>query len=195
MSSWKDHISSYNISEYRVGHCRPIPPTEPNCSCVPETSGCVKQKRDRVFNFHAFPWHRNENNLEPFTVAVFGDLGLKKPDDLHVMDEERVSVGLHFLTDSSIFLLNLLAFRRKPNLRHTCAPVNGSVDGIGSSWEGFCFTPSNDEAGKCCWKAGEGNSPHFKITFERKQQWAGNEECSIDSAHWCVLTCTNYLAK
>ena len=65
----------------------------------------MKQKRDRVFNFHAFPWHRNEKNLEPFTVAVFGDLGLKKPDDLHVMDEERVSVGLR----SIIADLNILS--------------------------------------------------------------------------------------
>jgi hypothetical protein len=36
-----------------------------------------------------FPWHRNGDDTDPFTIVVFGDLGLKKLNK-GTKDKERV---------------------------------------------------------------------------------------------------------
>jgi hypothetical protein len=39
---------------------------------------CQMEYRDKAFNFKMFPWNRTGVDVDPFTIVVFGDMGLMK---------------------------------------------------------------------------------------------------------------------
>jgi len=71
------------LTEYRVGYFKPSQIRGVDCK-IPQSFSegndprhCKKVKRKDVFNFFMFPWS-NPGDFD-FTIAIFGDLGLKKP--------------------------------------------------------------------------------------------------------------------
>jgi hypothetical protein len=63
-----------------------------DCVCIHENGeddkeACELKRRRKNFNFKMFPWHRNGEDMDPFTV--FGDLGLKKPNE-RIKDKEKI---------------------------------------------------------------------------------------------------------
>uniref|UniRef100_A0A914HS35 Calcineurin-like phosphoesterase domain-containing protein n=1 Tax=Globodera rostochiensis TaxID=31243 RepID=A0A914HS35_GLORO len=82
--------------EYQVGHCDPTEKDE----CVPiirqeqimQTSGAEDIQMDKVFFFHTFPRHSAKKT---FTIAIFGDLGLKRPEEQGVLEDKEGSTWKH----------------------------------------------------------------------------------------------------
>ncbi|CAK5118243.1 unnamed protein product [Meloidogyne enterolobii] len=72
-----------NLTEYQVGYFKPSKIRGVECT-IPQSFSegkdprhCKKVTRKDVFNFFMFPWS-NPGDFD-FTIAIFGDLGLKKP--------------------------------------------------------------------------------------------------------------------
>ncbi|KAI3415638.1 hypothetical protein GPALN_005235 [Globodera pallida] len=82
--------------EYQVGHCDPTEKDE----CVPiirqeqilQTSGAEDIQMDKVFFFRTFPRHSAKKT---FTIAIFGDLGLKRPEEQGVFEDQEGSTWKH----------------------------------------------------------------------------------------------------
>jgi hypothetical protein len=81
----KDFLFKILLTGYEVGYCVPAKAKwfnngKKDCVCVPENgeNACEVRYREQEFNFKMFPWNRNGADVAPFTIAVFGDLGLWK---------------------------------------------------------------------------------------------------------------------
>jgi hypothetical protein len=72
------------LTDYQVGHCVPAKLADgTQCVCVPpeaeKAKACTELVyRDKQFHFKMFPWNRTGVDVNPFTIVVFGDMGLMK---------------------------------------------------------------------------------------------------------------------
>ncbi|KAL3096086.1 hypothetical protein niasHS_005845 [Heterodera schachtii] len=96
--------------EYQVGHCDPKEKIAKKCSEVIrqeqilQTNGAHEIQRDKVFYFRTFPRHSAK---KAFTIAIFGDMGLKRPEEHGVFEDQEGSSWKH--ADQIVTLPDTLA--------------------------------------------------------------------------------------